>query len=239
MMDRPLYRALAERIELRITAGNYAVGSQLPTEPELEREFGVSRITIRQALGLLKRRGLLASKSGLGTIVRSAGTEARAMTMSGSMRDLTYYAAGTGYTPLGRSLITPTRPICTALKLSIGSDVVCFRGLRARPPVGNFGLEEVYIPELLARGLDNARLGSTTLFSRLEEENNFSIAEVEQIITAVAAPAAVATELALVARTPMLKATRIYRLADGQPVELAVSYYDVRKFEYVMKLFPE
>ena len=61
-MDRPLYRALAERIESRIAAGNYAVGSQLPTEPELEREFGVSRITIRQALGLLKRRGLLASR---------------------------------------------------------------------------------------------------------------------------------------------------------------------------------
>jgi GntR family transcriptional regulator len=238
-MDRPLYRTLAERIELRIAAGNYAVGSQLPTEPELEREFGVSRITIRQALGLLKRRGLLASKSGLGTIVRSAGTESRAMTISGSMRDLTYYAAGTLYTPLGRTLVTPAGPIRAALKLSIGSDVVCFRGLRARPPVGNFGLEEVYIPEPLAHGLDNAQLGSATLFSRLEEENNLAIAEVEQTITAVAAPVAVAMELALAARTPMLKAMRIYRLADGQPVELAVSFYDVRKFEYVMKLFPE
>jgi DNA-binding GntR family transcriptional regulator len=112
-MDRPLYRALAERIESRIAAGHYAVGSQLPTEPEFEREFGVSRITIRQALRLLKRRGLLASRSGLGTVVRSAGTE-------------------------------------------------------------------------------------------------------EQTITAVAAPVAVARELALAARTPMLKAMRIYRLAGSR-----------------------
>jgi len=238
-MDRPFYRTLAERIESRIAAGHYAVGSQLPTEPEFEREFGVSRITIRQALGLLKRRGLLASRSGLGTVVRSAGTESRLMTISGSMRDLTYYAAGTQYTPLGRTLITPAGQIGAALKLSTGGKAVCFRGLRARPPVGNFGLEEVYIPESLARCLDNARLGSASLFSRLEEENNLTIAEVEQTITAVAAPVAVARELALAARTPMLKATRIYCLADGQPVELAVSYYDVGKFEYVMKLFPE
>jgi len=238
-MERPLYRTLADRIESRIAAGRYAVGSQLPTEPALEQEFGVSRITIRQALGLLKRRGLLASRSGLGTVVRSAGAGSRSMTLSGSMRDLIYYAAGTRYAPLDRTLLEAPPPIAAMLKLAAAAKVFRFRGLRARPQGGNFGLEEVYIPEPLGHSLDNARLGQATLFSLLEEVNGLKIAEVEQMITAVAASASVAKELGVVVRTPMLRATRVYRLEDERPVEVAVSYYNAAKFEYVMKLFPE
>lgn len=238
-MERPLYRVLADRIESRIAGGQYAIGTQLPTEPELEQEFGVSRITIRQALGLLKRRGLLASKSGLGTVVRSAGAGPRSMTMSGSMRDLIYYAAGTRYTPLDRTPIAPPQGIAAMLKLDGVAKVIRFRGLRARPQGGDFGLEEVYIPESLGAALDNAQLGQATLFSLLEEVNGFKIAEVEQMITAVAASAAVAEKLGISARTPMLRATRVYRLEDGRPVEAAVSYYNAAKFEYVMRLFPE
>jgi GntR family transcriptional regulator len=238
-MERPLYRILADRIEARIATGHYVVGSQLPTEPELEHEFGVSRITIRQALGLLKRRGILASKSGLGTVVRASGAGARTMTMSGSIRDLIYYAAGTRYTPLDRRLVRPPPPVAAMLKLPVAVETFCFRGLRARPQGGNFGLEEVYIPEQLGRDLDNSQLGTATMFSRLEEASDLKIAEVEQTITAVSASVAVAKELEVSVRTPMLKATRVYRLEDGQPVEVAVSYYNAAKFEYVMKLFPE
>lgn len=238
-MERPLYRMLADRIETRIAAGRYPVGSQLPTEPVLEHEFGVSRITIRHALDLLKRRGLLASKSGLGTVVRSAGADSKSMTISGSIRDLVYYAAGTRYTPLDRKPVAASASIARALKLAPSAQVLYFLGLRARRQGGNFGLEEVYIPEPLGRTLDNAKLGSATLFSLLEQVHGFRIDEVEQAISAVAAPASIASRLGIRARTPMLKATRTYFLGDGQPVEVAVSYYDVSKFEYVMKLFPE
>lgn len=238
-MERPLYRMLARQIESRIAAGRYAVGSQLPTEPALEHEFGVSRITIRQALGLLKRRGLLASKSGLGTVVRSPGPDSKSMTVSGSMRDLTYYAAGTRYTALDRKLIKPPAAIAAILKQPSSVTVVRFRGLRARPHGGQFGLEEVYIPEPLGRSLDNAHLGTTTLFARLEEVNGVKISEVGQVITAVAASSAVAKALEVSARTPMLKAMRIYRLSGGEVVEIAVSYYNPAKFEYTMKLFPD
>jgi len=238
-MERPLYRVLADRIESRIVAGRYTIGSQLPTEPELEEEFGVSRITIRQALGLLKRRGILASKSGLGTIVRSCGAGSRSMTMSGTMRDLIYYAAGTRYTPLDRRAISAPSPVAAMLNEADGAKVLRFRGLRGRPQGGNFGFEEVYIPEPLGQSLDNARLGQATLFSLLEEVNGFKIAEVEQMITAVAASAAIAKQLGIAARAPMLRATRVCRLERGRPVEAAVSYYNPAKFEYVMKLFPE
>ena len=238
-MERPLYRTLADRIESRLAIGQYAVGSQLPPEPELEREFGVSRITVRQALGLLKRRGLLSSKSGLGTVVRSAGTGSRSMTMSGSMRDLVYYAAGTRYTPLESKLVAPPAPVAEMLKLQKAAKAIRFRGMRADHPASDFVFEEIYIPENLGKSLNNQKLGQSTLYSRLEDANGFKIAEVEQTITAIAAPAAIAKALELPSRTPLLKATRVYRLGDGRPVEVAVSFYNPTSFQYVMKLFPE
>lgn len=238
-MERPLYRSLATRLERRIAEGHYPVGSQLPAEPVLEEEFGVSRITIRQALGMLKRRGLVASRSGVGTVVRASAADSKSMTVSGSIPDLIYYAAGTRYTPLGRKLASAPSSISTLLDLPAKSKVVCFRGARSRPNGDPFGIEEVYIPEPLGRRLDNAKLGGRTLFSMLEQENNLNIAEVEQIITAIPASGEIARQLGVVARAPLLKATRIYRLADGVPVEVAVSFYNVANFQYVMKLLPD
>src|SRR5579859_5360591 len=158
-MERPLYRSLATRLERRIADGRYPVGSQLPPEPVLEQEFGVSRITIRQALSMLKRRGLVTSRSGLGTVVRSGAADSKSMTVSGSIRDLIYYAAGTRYTPLGRTLMLPPPHIGALLDLPAKAKAFRFRGTRSRPHGGPFGLEEVYIPESLGGRLDNADLG--------------------------------------------------------------------------------
>jgi len=238
-MERPLYRSLAARLERRIAEGRYPLGSQLPPEPMLQREFGVSRITIRQALGMLKRRGLVASRSGIGTVVRAGATESKAMTVSGSIRDLIYYAAGTRYTPLGRKLAVPPPSTGAMLDLPPKAKAFCFRGMRSRRQGGPFGMEEVYIPETLGRGLDNVQLGGRTLFSLLEEKNDLKIAEVEQVITAIPAPISIARKLGIAARAPLLKAMRTYRLADGRPVEVAITFYNVAKFEYVMKLLPD
>ena len=230
---------LASRLEQRISEGDYPVGSQLPPEPVLEEEFGVSRITVRQALSILKRRGLLTSKSGMGTLVRSGGASSKSMTVSGSIRDLLYYAAGTRYSSLGRHLTVPPASVARALGLRARQKVLCFRGLRSRAQGGPFGLEEVYIPEHLGRALNNARLGNRTLFSLLEAQNDLKIAEVEQVITAVPAARGIAGELDVSVQAPLLKATRTYRLADGSAVEVAVSFYNVARFEYAMKLLPD
>src|SRR5580698_6239256 len=117
-MDRPMYRALADQIEKRIVDQRYRVGSQLPPEPVLEREFRVSRTTVRQALGLLKRRGMLTSRSGLGTVVMSNGADRTSMSVSGSVGDLRYYAAGTHYVAIDRQAVLPTAAIRAALDLA-------------------------------------------------------------------------------------------------------------------------
>jgi DNA-binding GntR family transcriptional regulator len=238
-MEKPLCRTVAGQMESRIATGRYAPGELLPPEQELEQEFGVSRITIRQALGLLKRRGLISSRSGVGTVVRARASGRKSMSASGSLQDLIYYAAETRYAPLGRALVKAPAEIAALLEAAAPVTVYCFSGMRGQPRGANFCFETIYVPERLGRNLDNARLGSMTLFNLLEQANNVRIAEVEQIITAVAAPAPIARRLGMHSRAPMLKAVRVYRLRDGSVAEVVVSHYDPAHFEYVMKLVQE
>lgn len=68
-----LYAQVANVLRQRIRSGLLAAGDQLPTLEELEREFGVARITLRQALSLLESEGLIWRQRGRGTFVSESG----------------------------------------------------------------------------------------------------------------------------------------------------------------------
>ncbi len=65
----PLYRQLEEILKEAIRRGEFRPGDRLPTEMELCEIFGVSRITVRQALNELAREGFLYRQQGSGTFV--------------------------------------------------------------------------------------------------------------------------------------------------------------------------
>jgi GntR family transcriptional regulator, N-acetylglucosamine utilization regulator len=65
----PLYHQLKELVSEKIESGEWGPGYRLPTESELTAQFGVSRVTVRQALQLLANQGLVERKQGLGTFV--------------------------------------------------------------------------------------------------------------------------------------------------------------------------
>ncbi|HLV80578.1 MAG TPA: GntR family transcriptional regulator [Chthonomonadaceae bacterium] len=67
--SRILYKKVYEVLRAGIANGTYPRGSCLPTEPELMAQFQVSRVTLRQALGMLKDEGLLVSIPAKGTFV--------------------------------------------------------------------------------------------------------------------------------------------------------------------------
>jgi len=66
----PLYRQVAAILRQRIEDEIYRPGERIPTEFELCDQFGMSRISVRQALGELEHEGLLHRRQGSGTYVR-------------------------------------------------------------------------------------------------------------------------------------------------------------------------
>lgn len=82
MMNTPIHkRSLAEevanQISVYIQSGHYVVNQKLPTEPELMKQFGVGRSSIREAVRMLANSGLLRVQQGIGTFIEeySSGNE--------------------------------------------------------------------------------------------------------------------------------------------------------------------
>ncbi|GGH34364.1 GntR family transcriptional regulator [Paenibacillus segetis] len=68
-LKRPLYINVYDELLLQISKGEYPVGSRLPSEPDLAKNLGVSRATLRQALVLLQDDGLVRNIRGKGNYV--------------------------------------------------------------------------------------------------------------------------------------------------------------------------
>jgi GntR family transcriptional regulator len=67
---QPLFLQAAGQLRLKIESGEWGVGCQLPALDALQAEFGLSRATIREALDLLEKEGMILRRRGRGTFVR-------------------------------------------------------------------------------------------------------------------------------------------------------------------------
>lgn len=65
----PRYRQIAEIIKRRIEDGELQPSRPIPSEVQIEQEFGVARATARKAVALLRDWGLVVTVPGLGTYV--------------------------------------------------------------------------------------------------------------------------------------------------------------------------
>jgi len=82
------YSKIAETLRRRVTTGEYAPGTALPSEAALCEEFGVVRNTVRRALAELEQEGLIETSPGRGRVVRAPGQES---TSSAEGRGLARY----------------------------------------------------------------------------------------------------------------------------------------------------
>ena len=65
----PLYLQVASVMRQRIEEGQWRPGQKISTLVQLEEEFQVARVTVRQAVDMLSKEGLLARQQGRGTFV--------------------------------------------------------------------------------------------------------------------------------------------------------------------------
>jgi len=84
----PLYLQVASTLRRRIEIGHWVKGEQISTIDELEREFEVGRVTVRQAIDLLQEEGLVRRQQGRGTFVIKEIKEERWFNLDISMSSL-------------------------------------------------------------------------------------------------------------------------------------------------------
>ncbi len=218
---RPLYLKIAEQLECEIRSGHYPVGHRFPTEPVLATAFGVSRLTLRQALTLLEHRGLIDRIVGRqgGTFVRPAPVE----------RDLTTFA---GFAEqMRRSGVIATSEICEqkrlladpevaeALELADGDFVVTLERVRLAngTPVA---LERSWFPEADFPDLLDQEL-SGALYDVLASVYGRVPTHAREMLEPVSADRRVGRLLGVAQGTALLLVERTAYDAEGRPVEFS------------------
>lgn len=167
----PLYYQLISVIKRYISAGLIVPGDLLPSEVEMIKSFGISRSTVRQAMGALEDEGLVVRKRGKGTFV----AEPKMKRKTENVWSFTSEARAMGFNPSSTlvefDVITPTPDIVKMLELdSIDTKVYKFTRIR-RIDEEPLMLETSFYPEYIYPNLTREQVESSSMYSLLYDVN--------------------------------------------------------------------
>ena len=215
-MKQPAYRELYRKIKDDIEKGTYSSGSFIPTEPELEQIFGVSRTTVRKAMKLLSDENLVEIKQGRGTMVLDNKTPQSFNGVTSVTESLRKH----GYEVATKSryidIIQPPEEIAAQLSLNPGEPVVRVQRVQTADGIPVCIMVN-HIPERLVPGMDNFSefIG---LYSYLEDRYNIEICSTSDTIFAAACDFTESQILGVSTGTPILIVERVCYNRNKEPV---------------------
>ena len=219
----PLHIRIRESIRTQVRKGELInAEGRLMTEAELGRYFGVSRITIRNAISPLVHEGMFARSRGRGTFLKSNQPEnwvGRLMGFSETIRDAGY-AAGAKVLQQG---MTNRHDAGVRDKLQ---ERAVWQLKRVRfadeTPIA---IEHAFYPPDIGLELEKRDLIKIIMYSVLEDELGHEIAEAKQTIGAGLTDATSAKLLGVKAGGPLLTIERLTLGKDGRALELLRASY--------------
>ncbi|WP_431206862.1 GntR family transcriptional regulator [Burkholderia cepacia] len=231
----PLYVQIKDTLRARILDGTYAPHSRMPSEHELCAAFGVSRITVRQALGDLQKEGLLFKLHGKGTFV----SKPKAFQNVTSLQGFAEAMSSMGYEIVNqvRSVRTvkADRHLATKLNVPEGAPLVEIHRVRLlnREPVS---LEQTWVPEALGKRLAGADLATRDIFLVLENDCGIPLGHADVSIDAILADDEIVDALQVEESSPVLRIERLTHDASGAPIDYEYLYFRGDAFQYRLRI---
>jgi len=227
----PLYQQIKERLILAIRSGEFEPHQRLPSERELSEQYGVSRMTVRQALQALVRDGLLYTRVGKGTFVAEPKIDQQLRRLTGFSQDVTARGGKPGSRVLEAQVIEATPEVAAALRMTPNSEII--RLMRLRLSNGTpLAIETAHLPFARFPGLLSHDFAVESLYGVLEQEYGVALTEAEQVLEAAVADV---DEVRLLELTPPAAVMRMQRLtvdSEGEPVEYVLSSYRGDRYKF-------
>jgi len=235
MTAGPLYQVISRDIADQIASGSLHGGDRIDSELRLAEHYGVSRMTVRQALGELESEGLVVRRHGSGTFVSSPRPIERRTNQLGAFHEemgLDSRAIETRL--LLQEVAQPPATVAADLALSPGqtvSHLLRLRLLDGRP----IAVQESWLPYVLAPGVARDGLVGGSLYRTLLERAGVEMKWAEQSVAASTATAELAGLLDVPDGSPVLSIRRRSYSTGPTPVEIAQSH-TVPTLPLVMRL---
>ncbi|HEX5414202.1 MAG TPA: GntR family transcriptional regulator [Chloroflexota bacterium] len=228
------YVQIEAEIEEKIRSGEIPPGALIPPERELAEQMGVSRMTVRQALGRLVDRGLIVRQQGRGSFASEPKLTQNMSRLQGFFDQM----VSQGVVPTSRLLSTEEimagRAVAQALGLQIGEPVFKIARLR----LGNaqpLALETSFFPARLVPGLIQRDLESTSIYHLMAEYGARPVRAIQSL-----EPVQVRREEAEILRireaSPVMLVERTAWDEHGRAVEYAKDIYRGDRSRFVAEL---
>ena len=231
----PLYYQVAQTLEQAIDAGRLSSGSHLDNELELARQLGVSRPTVRRAIGYLAGKGLLIRRRGIGTLVVPVRIQ-RPLRLTSLYDDLITAGQKPRTKVLRLESVGSPPDIAAELRITPGAPVLRVERLRfaGRAPIA---LMRNFLP-LEIEGISREALESTGLY-RLLQAGGIHLRLASQTIGARKADRREARLLEIAAGAPVLTMRRIAYDDTGRAVDCGSHIYPAERYSFEMSLVAE
>lgn len=234
MAHETITQRISADLRQKIQDGSLGPGALMPSEPELARDYNVSRQTARTALQALEREGLVVVRPRRGRIVRS--TQRLRWHLSEFERpDRTVLTTSDawetdiqsqGHDPTRQDLqveqITPPPDIAERLNLDPRADTCVVRRhvryIDGKPAI----ISDDYFDERIVRGTELAAPEDTTRENILAEAGYEQVYDIDEIITRMPTPEEI-KRLGISTGTPVAEHIRTGYTAKDRPVRVMVS----------------
>lgn len=221
---------LADELRRRILAGEFDAGHRLD-ETDLAARHAASRNTVREALELLRRDGLIERKRGAGTTVRAPKYGHGLDRLSGLAEALAGYGVVHNEVLSAQRLPKAPERIAEQLELEPEAEVVRLERLRF---VNDEPLsyDVSYLPVDIGAPLLELDLANNDVFALIEQTSGRSLGRAELTVHATNAEPDVAAKLGLVPGAAIFTVERLTHLDDERPIDAEVLRIRADRFAF-------
>ena len=237
LRGQPRYSVIAQSLIEDIATGKHPVGTLIPSEADICKNFGVSRQTAREAVRMLSDMGLVASHRGIGTTVKAKSASSRYVHTVESISDLFQYIHETELHVIGEREVVVDSALEAMLPGHEGQGWIEYEAVRSlrrdRTPIVFSRLYVSRAFKSLGRKLEGIR---TPAYALLEKEFGVRVAEMIQETAAQPIPASIAKHLGVRAGTSGLHVVRRYLDADERTLLASDSLYPAGRFSFAIRM---
>ena len=227
----PKYHRLASFL-LSTFIENARPHNALPTEKELQDQFGLSRDTVRRAIAVLQQRGLVYNVQGSGTYVadqRKLRKEPRLISYTEDMI-LRGFAAATAN--LGTRMTVASEDVAQKLSVPVDTPLLELTRLRRADSVPMCYEKSRFLPQVFNHQGPDPDLSIDQQLMK----NGYRVEKATQRVSAAAASAEEAAALGIETHAPVLRVERVGYTIKGLPVEASEAIYRADRYDYELDL---
>ncbi|MGX7164069.1 GntR family transcriptional regulator [Enterococcus massiliensis] len=233
--NRPLYIQVESAIRNDILQKKYLPGEQLPTEEELCKIYGVSKVTVRKAFQLLTTSGLVERSRGKGTFVK----QRKKQILLGVEKGFNDSLGNNGHIIKNSLIHTQFLPadnlLAKKLQVSIGDSVINIKRLMLEDDVP-IGIDDFFTSSKKYPNLLDNLSGDTSLYQLLSNQYNVTVSRSSLEINGITADEETAKSLQSFIGDPLFVIDKTSVDQQDQIIHYSTSIIRCDRVSYVIDI---